>query len=115
MLTCYARYMTKEEQQLRAFGKQVAKVRKARGLTQQELANKLDMHITSIDNEQLPIVLFVCSSTTDLIYAKRRSRKLIADTWYWEDDDAERPRVRFTTVEKLKQSGLLAKGIWEQA
>ncbi|HEY6736698.1 MAG TPA: replication-relaxation family protein [Candidatus Saccharimonadia bacterium] len=67
------------------------------------------------NTEQLPIVLFVCPSTTDLIYAKRRTRKLVADAWYWEDDDAERPRVRFTTVEKLKQSGLLDKGIWEQA
>lgn len=67
------------------------------------------------DTEQLPIVLFVCPSTTDLIYAKRRSRKLIVDAWYWEDDDAERPRMRFTTVEKLKQGGLLGKGVWEQA
>lgn len=63
---------------------------------------------------KLPIILFVCSRTSDLIYAKRRTRKLVADAWYWEDDDAEKPRIRFTTVE-LKQSGLLAKEIWEQA
>ncbi|HEX7963933.1 MAG TPA: replication-relaxation family protein [Candidatus Saccharimonadales bacterium] len=67
------------------------------------------------DTEQLPIILFVCSSMTDLIYAKRRTRKLVADAWCWEDEDAEKPRMRFTTVEKLKQSGLLAKEIWEQA
>lgn len=67
------------------------------------------------NTEQLPIVLFICSSTTDLIYAKRRTRKLVADVWYWANDDAERPRVRFTTVEKIKQSGILSGEIWEQA
>jgi hypothetical protein len=67
------------------------------------------------DTEQLPIVLFVCPRMSDLIYAKRRTRGLIAKAWEWEDDDAERPRVRFTTVEKLKQSGLLGKGVWERA
>jgi hypothetical protein len=67
------------------------------------------------DTEKLPILLFVCPRISDLIYAKRRTRKLVADAWYWEDDDAEKPRVRFTTVEKLKQGGLLAKEIWEQA
>lgn len=40
--------MTKEEKQLRAFGKQVAYIRKSHGFTQQELADKCDMHITSI-------------------------------------------------------------------
>lgn len=67
------------------------------------------------DTEKLPIILFVCPRTSDLIYAKRRTRKLIADAWYWEDEDVEKPRIRFATVEKLKQSGLLAEGIWEQA
>jgi hypothetical protein len=67
------------------------------------------------DTEKLPILLFVCPRMSDLIYAKRRTRKLIADAWYWEDDDAEKPRVRFTTMDKLKQRGMLAKEIWEQA
>lgn len=67
------------------------------------------------DTEKLPITLFVCPRTSDLIYAKRRTRKLIADAWYWEDEDVEKPRIRFTTVEKLKQSNILAKEIWEQA
>jgi hypothetical protein len=31
------------------------------------------------DTEKLPILLFVCPRTSDLIYAKRRTRKLIAD------------------------------------
>jgi hypothetical protein len=65
--------------------------------------------------EQLPIVLFVCPRMSDLIYAKRRTRGLISKAWEWEDDDVDRPRVRFTTVEKIKQGGFLSKGIWEQA
>jgi hypothetical protein len=67
------------------------------------------------NTEQLPIVLFVCPRMSDLIYAKRRTRGLIADIWEWEDDDTERPLMRFTTMEKLKQSGIFSKEIWEQA
>ncbi len=67
------------------------------------------------DTGKLPVILIVCPSTTDLIYAKRRTRKLVADASYWEDDDAEKPRVRFTTVEKLKEYGVLSKEIWEEA
>lgn len=67
------------------------------------------------NTEKLPVILFVCPRMSDLIYAKRRIRKLVADAWYWEDEDAEKPRIRFTTVDKLKQSGLLAKEIWEQS
>lgn len=66
------------------------------------------------DTEKLPIILFVCPRTTDLIYAKRRTRKLIADAWEWKDEEEERPRIRFTTADKLKQHGLLSK-IWEEA
>jgi len=66
------------------------------------------------DTEKLPIVLFVCPRTTDLIYAKRRTRKLIADAWYWEGDDTEKPRIRFTTVEKMKKCGMLSEEIWEE-
>lgn len=65
--------------------------------------------------KKLPILLFVCPRTTDLIYAKRKTRKLVADAWYWEDDDVERPRIRFTTVEKLKAGGFLGKDVWERA
>ncbi|OYW81976.1 MAG: hypothetical protein B7Z27_00950, partial [Sphingobacteriia bacterium 32-37-4] len=67
------------------------------------------------NTEKLPIVLFVCPRTTDLIYAKRRTRKLIADAWEWKDEDDARPRIVFTTVEKLKQFGVLTGEIWEEA
>jgi len=67
------------------------------------------------DTEKLPIILFVCPRTTDLIYAKRRTRKLIADAWEWKDEDEARPRIGFATVEKLKQSGVFDGEIWEEA
>lgn len=63
--------------------------------------------------EKLPVVLFVCPKTSDLIHAKRRTRTLLADIW--ERDDEDRPSIRFTTVDKLKQNGMLSKGTWEQA
>ncbi len=67
------------------------------------------------NTEKLPIVLFVCPRTTDLIYAKRRTRRLIADAWEWKDEDEARPRVGFTTAEKLKQFGVFEGEIWEEA
>lgn len=67
------------------------------------------------DTDKLPVILIVCPRTSDLIYAKRRTRKLIADAWYWEADDVEKPRMRFTTMERIKAHGMLDKGVWEQA
>lgn len=64
------------------------------------------------DTEKPPIVLFVCPKTGDLIYAKRRTRGLLADIW--EHDDEDRPHIRFTTIDKLKQSGVLSEEIWEE-
>ena len=66
------------------------------------------------NTEKLPVILFVCPGTSDLIYAKRRTRWLIAKALEWEDDDVERPRMRFATEEKLKAEGVRAK-IWEEA
>jgi hypothetical protein len=62
--------------------------------------------------EKLPVILFVCPRTTDLIYAKRRTRGLLAKEW--EHDDEGRPHIRFATVEKLREYGVTAK-IWEEA
>lgn len=67
------------------------------------------------NTEKLPIILFVCPRTTDLIYAKRRTRKLIADSWEWKGEDETRPRIGFTTTEKLRQFGVFAGEIWEEA
>jgi len=67
------------------------------------------------ETEKLPIVLFVCPRMSDLIYTKRRTRGLVADAWEWEEDDTERPQIKFTTVEKLKQGNVLDRDIWEAA
>ncbi len=61
--------------------------------------------------KKLPIILFVCPRTTDLIYAKRRTRGLLADIW---DDDRKAMHIRFATVEKLHELGSTAP-IWEEA
>lgn len=63
------------------------------------------------DTDKLPIILLVCPRISDLIYAKRRTRGLMAEIW---DEDEVRPHIRFTTVEQLKAHGVLG-NIWEQA
>ena len=65
------------------------------------------------EDEKLPIIQLVCPRTSDLIYAKRRTRGLMADIWEYDYED--RPHIRFTTIEKLKQHGILAEEIWEEA
>jgi hypothetical protein len=56
----------------------------------------------------LPIVLLVCPRVTDLIYAKRRTKKLLDDEW-----NTDGVRIRFTTIEQLQQQGVVGE-IWEQ-
>lgn len=63
------------------------------------------------DGDKLPIILLVCPRTSDLIYAKRRTRGLLAEIW---DEDEERPHIRFTTIDKLKNSNVTS-AIWEEA
>ncbi len=93
-------------------------------LPRYRLRNRLKKYVEWLDEETdewedktygdpLPVILLVCSSTTDLIYAKRRTRGLVADIWEYED--GKRPDIRFTTMEKLKQFGVLAGEIWEKA
>jgi hypothetical protein len=65
------------------------------------------------DDDKHPYVLLVCANTTDLIYAKRRTRGLIADVWE-EGDDTEKPTLRFTTIKALKKHGYHGE-IWEEA
>lgn len=54
-----------------------------------------------------PIVLFVCSTTAELLYVKRRVQKL------FEDEDIENASIRVTTIEKLKAEGVVSR-IWEE-
>lgn len=58
-----------------------------------------------------PIILLACQKTSDLIYAKRRTKGLLAEQWDYSDKD--RPQIRFATVAQLKAYGVTGK-IWEQ-
>ena len=64
-------------------------------------------------DDKLLIIQLVCPRTSDLIYAKRRTRGLLSEEW--EYDDVSRPHIQFTTIDKLKKLGILAKEIWEEA
>ncbi len=56
-----------------------------------------------------PIVLFVCPTVAELIYAKRQTRKLLEDV-----PDRKSLHIRFTTAGELKQRGVTGE-IWEEA
>lgn len=91
-------------------------------LPRYRVKKRLTDYITYLDEEsdvwraetytdKLPVILLVCPRITDLIYAKRKTRGLMAELW---DEDEERPHIRFTTIEQLKAHGVLA-DIWEEA
>ena len=64
--------------------------------------------------DELPIILLVCPRTSDLIYAKRRTRGLIANTWEYDDEGRKNIHIQFSTVEELKKHGVIGE-IWEEA
>lgn len=76
---------------------------------------RLKNYVTYIDDgewegdEPTPIVLLAFPTLTEMIYAKRATKKLIDDT-YAEEGEI---RIRFTTIETLKHEGITAK-IWEE-
>lgn len=70
--------------------------------------NYLDDQEWEADDPQ-PIILLVCPSITELVYAKRATKKLIEDT----DAEEGELRMRFTTTETLKREGVTAM-IWEE-
>ena len=93
-------------------------------LPRYRLRNKLKKYVEYLEEEldewdeqtyddPRPTILLVCATLTDLIYAKRRTRGLMAEIWEYEDED--RPHIQFTTIEKLREHGVLAKKIWEEA
>lgn len=65
------------------------------------------------DGDEQPVILLVCPLLSDLIYAKRRTRGLVADEWDYDSEN--RPHIRFTTTDKLKEQGIMTKEIWEEA
>ena len=82
------------------------------------LKKRLKDYVEYLDNREWegddpePIILLACARLTDLIYAKRGTRRLIAEIW--EHDDEDRPHIRFSTIDKLKELGVRGK-IWEEA
>lgn len=56
------------------------------------------------------IILIACPTVADLLYAKRRAKKEIEDSNLDED---EASCIRFATIEKIKQLGVVAK-VWEE-
>jgi len=56
------------------------------------------------------IILIACPTVADLLYAKRRAKKEIEDN---DLNENEASRIRFATIEKIKQLGVVAK-IWEE-
>jgi hypothetical protein len=84
-------------------------------LPRYRMRRRLKAYVTYLDDKEWegedpqPIVLLVCPSVTDLIYAKRATKKLIEDTYA---DEGEL-RICFTTTETLKNEGITAK-IWEE-
>ena len=84
-------------------------------LPRYRVRNRLKKYVEYLDSgdwkrnhsDPLPTVLLVCPRLTDLIYAKRRTRKLIGDLW-----DAKNIRIRFTTVDKLQREEVTGE-IWE--
>lgn len=61
-------------------------------------------------DEKPPIVLFACPTKIDLIYTKRRTRKLLEDI---QEDQNEDIRIRFATIEQIKIEGVTGI-IWEE-
>jgi hypothetical protein len=73
----------------------------------------IDDEWDSGDNDPPPIILLVMPTLVDLIYAKRRTKKLLIDEYYETEDIPEDLHIRFTTTEQLKQNGVTA-NIWEE-
>jgi hypothetical protein len=65
------------------------------------------------DNDPPPIILLVMPTLVDLIYAKRRTKKLLLDEYYEAEDIPEDLHIRFTTTDQLNRQGITA-NIWEE-
>lgn len=56
-----------------------------------------------------PTVLFICPNVAELLYAKRRTRKLLESV-----PDRKDIHIKFATLDEVKQSGVISK-VWEEA
>lgn len=57
------------------------------------------------DDDEPPVILIACSTVAELIYAKRRTRKLL-------EDEGQELQLRFATTEQVKREGVTGI-IWE--
>ncbi len=62
-------------------------------------------------DDKPPIILIACPTIAELAYAKRRTRKLLADIW--DDDIPEDVILRFATVASVRSEGVTGI-IWEE-
>jgi hypothetical protein len=62
-------------------------------------------------DDKPPVVLIVCPTIAELAYAKRRTRKLLADIW--DDETPEDIQLRFATIAKVRSEGVTGI-IWEE-
>ena len=83
-------------------------------LPRYQLRKRLKDYVDYLANEdwedtldEAPIILFVCPNTAELLYVKRRVRKLL------EDGGIENASIRVTTVEKPKAESVVSR-IWEE-
>jgi hypothetical protein len=56
-----------------------------------------------------PIVLFICPTVGELLFAKRRTQKLLESV-----PDRTQMHLKFATVDAVRQSGVISK-VWEEA
>jgi len=60
------------------------------------------------NNRPVPISLFICPTAADLLYVKRRVKKLLSEDW-----SGEEVHIRLTTLDKVQASGVTSM-IWEE-
>ena len=89
-------------------------------LPRYSLRKRLKDYVSFLDNAEWedatgdndpPVIELAFELKADLIYAKRRIRKLLADLY--DDDTPETIQIRFATVEQIKEHGVSGK-IWEK-
>lgn len=82
-------------------------------LPRYQLRQRIKDYVDYIDtwdeeNGPAPIALFICATTADLLYVKRRAKKQI------EESGNDEIVIRATTLEKIKSTSV-ASAIWEDA
>ena len=78
---------TRHEEGIRAFGHQLRKLRKAKGLTQEQLANEADLEISQISRIERGVISTSISQVFQIAFALKIHPKTLFDfTWPTETD-----------------------------